>query len=252
MKQECDERIEKKGKRELPRKHAKESDYTEKVDKILPRSANITRKVKKIKSPQKEFKQKGNLSGRSISDFETYNSYCYRLQLADRHPKSKTVYDDQNERTSMIAEWIDSLETYDAQYKRAANQITKDELLNSKIVDVLVAAYCEEEDDLHSGNIGKRADGLAVTYDADRTTWPLTATYAGYDPPQERSEQGRPARDAHHAALPPALASLASRSSQRRSSPAMSRPAPAGLPAKRHGRSARAKNDAIDPSTACG
>lgn len=140
----------------------------------------------KTNHPEALYILKEDPTKRSISDYEAANSACYRLLMNDRHPKTKSVYDDKK-RWGTASKFIEGFESFLEKQENAAREgkkylLTPEDILKAEIVKVLVPAYTEEEMDLHYGNYGTRKDGISVKIDDDQATWPLVSKYFCFDP----------------------------------------------------------------------
>lgn len=142
-----------------------------------------THLVFKKSNPNKKYIFKENR--RSLSDFEAYNSYCFRLLLGQRHPKIKSVYNSKGERLGTLSEQISPLESCEHHHttttykdKRMIKNVPDiNEYVHSEMIKVWVAAYVEEENDLHDGNYGFGPRGYIVKWDDDQATLPLIIKY---------------------------------------------------------------------------
>lgn len=120
------------------------------------------------------------VNGRSITEIEAFNGFCYRLLLGKQHPKVSSLHDKNGDRVGLASEEIPHfISIYD--YYDRERCLSAEIILTSKMIKVLVAAYVEEESDMHVGNFGFDLDGCCIKIDDDRSTWPLTSKYAGYD-----------------------------------------------------------------------
>ncbi len=163
-----------------------------KKDNSLLESSNVTYRIIKnrlLGKKPKEYVHKDNLSGRQISEIEVFNGFCYRLLLGKRHPKMISTHGSQGERTGMASELLSGFRSIWNDYEQYG-PLTKEKLLKSEFIKILVASYTEEETDLHLNNYGFDDTNFCVKIDDDRSTWPLTAKYAGVDP-----EKGDPTGD---------------------------------------------------------
>lgn len=137
-------------------------------------------------------------SGRRITEIEAFNGICYRLLLNDRTPRVRSVHNAAGERVGILSRAIpnyQSLHDYYAKQKVATG--TKQsppqaDLIKSGIGRVLAAAYCEEENDLHGGNIVyDPVEIKSYKVDHDQANWTITAKYHGFDPDEETRIDGR-------------------------------------------------------------
>lgn len=126
---------------------------------------------------------------KKITEIEAFNGLCYRLLLNDRSPKVRCVYNEYGLRDGIISEAIlnfQSLHDYYVNHRDERDELqspSQSDLIKSGIGRILAAAYCEEENDLHGGNIGYDPDlKKAYKIDHDQATWPLTCIDAKKDP----------------------------------------------------------------------
>src|SRR5205085_3533671 len=124
---------------------------------------------------------KFNIYGRSISEIEAFNGFCYQILLGDRHPDVASAYDEHGDRIGVTSRLIPDFQSIH-NYVKNHNVINTDTLLNKKIIDIWVAAYVEEETDLHFNNYGFNQKGEFVKIDNDRSTWALTSKYIKIHP----------------------------------------------------------------------
>jgi len=125
---------------------------------------------------------KKNTTGRSISEIEAFNGFCFRLLLGDRHPKVRGIHGNHQERQGVASKMLSQFETIYKCAARLDRAFTKDELLKSEIIKIWVAAYSEEDTDLHCGNYGFDHTGFCVKIDDDRATWALTSKFCDVNP----------------------------------------------------------------------
>lgn len=136
---------------------------------------------------------KANPSNRPISEIEAFNAECYRVLLGiNRHPKVRPIHNQDGQPAGTLSTYIPGFTTLGQQYKKhphrqdcyLKNQQTItpsmmiEQLNKAKITDIWVAAYLEEENDLHDGNYGFTSTGDSSKVDDDRATWPLTCELA--------------------------------------------------------------------------
>lgn len=175
-----------KRKTPLPSKSKKISDFKLHTDVEITKTSNdvtyATRKSKKT-NLEKGYFFKRSPAGRSITEFEAFNGFCYRLLLGKRHPKVRVVYNEDGTRAGLISRSFDQLVPFkDLIKKGKSKENFYEKVLESEAVKVYAAAYVEEDTDLNQGNYGIDATGFAVKIDDDRGTWPLTSKYASIHP----------------------------------------------------------------------
>ncbi|WP_412755894.1 hypothetical protein [Legionella bozemanae] len=128
-------------------------------------------------------------SGRRVTEIEAFNGMCYRLLLNDRTPRVRSVHDNQGNRVGVISRAIDNFQSLHDYYLNQKKQFgylrspPQMNLVKSGIGRILGAAYTEEENDLHGGNIGYDPINL-ISYkiDHDQATWPITSKYQNKNP----------------------------------------------------------------------
>ena len=124
-----------------------------------PKPSHNAEKVKKADKPEIEILKKEE-SGRRITEIEAFNGMCYRLLLNDRTPKVRSVHNNQSDRFGVISRAIDNFQSLHDYYLKEKKKIgfmrspLQQDLVKSGIGRILGAAYTEEENDLHGGNIG--------------------------------------------------------------------------------------------------
>lgn len=136
----------------------------------------VSKITRQVKGGEREYIFKEDLKKRAVTEIEAFNSFCYRLLLGDRTPKMRTLHDEINERAGLVITPIpgyESFREYFSKYKK--NPV--DLLLTSRVALVLAAGYCEEENDLHSGNFGLDNQLRAVKIDNDQATFSVTSKY---------------------------------------------------------------------------
>lgn len=124
-------------------------------------------------------------SMRRIAELEVFNSFCSKLVLGDRYPLATTIFDQQ--RCGIVSKAIPGFISFKDYTQIHGRKISEQELVTSEAVKVWVGAYVEDENDLHSENIGFNADGMCVGIDGDQKSWPLTSKYHFID-----AEKGDP------------------------------------------------------------
>lgn len=157
-------------------------------EKQAPTPNHSAKKVKKDDKPAIEIlKIEG--SGRKITEIEAFNGISYRLLLNGRTPRVRSVHDAKGNRVGVLSREIEhfqSLHDYYLKEKKKTGRMCSPkqrDLVKSGIGRVLAAAYCEEENDLHGGNIGYDPIEIkAYKIDHDQATWPLTSKYRGINP----------------------------------------------------------------------
>lgn len=194
LKKVCDDYLAAKEKQPLvlPRK-AKLFEQFEEVRMIDPYGdgSKLLSVVRKKKNPdnQKEdslYLYKASKYDRSDTDIEVFNSFCYRLDLNDRHPKVRAVYRN-GKRFGLLSKMVDGYKNYHHLYKEEKQKgdlhsFTADKLVASEVVKVWTAACLEKENDMHGKNHGPNAQGYANKIDAGRSEWTHTSAFLRVDP----------------------------------------------------------------------
>ncbi|MBI2784966.1 MAG: hypothetical protein HYX60_01100 [Legionella longbeachae] len=140
-------------------------------------SAHTTGFIKnKTKDQRVLFKEA--LYGRRIAEIEVFNGLCFRILLNKATPKVRGLHNKEGLHLGVISHEIPNFQSiydYAEKYQKAPN---KKALVEAHLGKVLAAAYCEEENDLHAGNIGFDSENLK-TYkiDHDQATWPISYKY---------------------------------------------------------------------------
>lgn len=176
-----------------PHKSKERAQYHSVPDEIIretnaPKPSHHTEKVKKVDKSTIEI-LKTEESGRRVTEIEAFNGMCYRLLLNDRTPRVRSVHDNQGNRVGVISRAIDNFQSLHDYYLNQKKQIgylrspPQMNLVKSGIGRILGAAYTEEENDLHGGNIGYDPINL-ISYkiDHDQATWPITSKYQNKNP----------------------------------------------------------------------
>lgn len=156
--------------------------------------------VKKVRKESKEAVEifKIEESGRRITEIEAFNGIGYRLLLNDRTPKVSSVHDAEGHRVGVLSREIEnyrSLHDYYLKEEQTTGQMRspkQKDLVKSGIGRILAAAYCEEENDLHGGNIGYDPIKLiSRKVDHDQANWTFTSKYQNKNPnkPLYRSDE---------------------------------------------------------------
>ncbi len=119
------------------------------------------------------------------TELEAFNSRCLRLLLGKRVKKVSSNYDPEDHQlTGSSATFIPEFNPLQRHF--AENQFTTppiEPLIKAEIGKIWAAAYCEEENDLHGGNYGFGFKEKVMVYmDMGQATFPISATYAGFDP----------------------------------------------------------------------
>lgn len=164
--------------------HYKDSEQQIVHPKGVPEALHSVKRIVRIKdNVPKEEVLKNHPAGRKIIEIETFSGICYRLLLNDRAPKVRTVVNDEGENIGNISRLLPNAQSIHDYYVSHGNTFPdKVNLIRAGIGRILAAAYCEEENDLHGGNIiyDETIPGQKKTYkiDHDQSLWPITAKYA--------------------------------------------------------------------------
>lgn len=167
------------------------SKYIEKfVDESNPigkvaKSAHAVKRVKKQSNPHGSTSFfKPNQYQKSISEIEAFNAICYRLLLNDRAAKVKSVHGDAGQRVGQVSKEVKNFSSLHDYFRAHSNNFPpQTSLVTAGYGRALAASYCEEENDLHGGNIAyDEIEQTVSRIDYDQSTWPLTSKYIGRDP----------------------------------------------------------------------
>ncbi|VEB38315.1 hypothetical protein [Legionella cherrii] len=160
----------------------------------VTREINAPQPSHSVKKVQKETKAaveifKIDETGRRITEIEAFNGIGYRLLLNDRTPKVRSVHDAEGHRVGVLSREIEnyrSLHDYYLKQQQTTGRMRspkQNDLVKSGIGRILAAAYCEEENDLHGGNIGYDPIQLiSRKVDHDQANWTLTSKYKNKNP----------------------------------------------------------------------
>ncbi|PWY56932.1 hypothetical protein DGG96_04220 [Legionella qingyii] len=193
LKQLHDELANATKKHHPPPKSKESTQYTPvqaeiKREKYAPQPSHSAQIVKKVDKDAKEILKKDE-SGRRITEIEAFNGMCYRLLLNDRTPSVRSVHDSNGNRVGVISRAIDDFQSlhdyYSIQREKTGRYGSprQSDLVKSGIGRILAAAYTEEENDLHGGNIGyDPVKQISYKIDHDQATWPITSKYQGINP----------------------------------------------------------------------
>lgn len=151
---------------------------------------NPTHQIKTL--IEKQTKQlellKMNPTGRKIVEIEAFNGICYQFLLNKGAPTIRTLIDDEGRKIGIISRSIPNFQSLHDYYTQHSTLIgysspPQADLVKAGIGRTLAASYCEEESDLHGGNIGFDPV-LLKTYkiDHDCSLWPITAKYSLANP----------------------------------------------------------------------
>lgn len=131
---------------------------------------------------------KMNPTARKIVEIEAFNGICYQFLLNKGAPTIRTLIDDKGRKIGIISRAIPNFQSLHDYYAQHLTLIgfsspPQADLVKAGIGRTLAASYCEEESDLHGGNIGFDPI-LLKTYkiDHDCSLWPITAKYSLVNP----------------------------------------------------------------------
>ncbi|CAM2939028.1 putative teichoic acid biosynthesis protein [Legionella steigerwaltii] len=135
-------------------------------------------------------------SGRRITEIEAFNGIGYRLLLNDRTPRVRSVHDAEEHRRGVLSQEIDNFQSLHDYYLKEKQKTgfmrspMQKDIVKSGIGRILAAAYTEEENDLHGGNI--QYDPIKIIsrkIDHDQATWPFTSKYRNKNPNKTRYKE---------------------------------------------------------------
>ena len=177
----CAQQDSRKKAKRIPPKSKAFSDYQAVDHPAFTASRSKTYFVHKKGSPHKQYVFKTNITGRPISEYEAFHGFCYQLLLGNRHPKVRSVHDILGNRIGVISELLENFQSLH-DYDESHGSLSKDDIVKTEMIKLWVAAYVEEEADLHADNYGFDHSGFSVKIDDARSGWPLTSKYALIDP----------------------------------------------------------------------
>lgn len=172
-KKECDQIFEEKPIKPVP-PESKKFDFSRTRDQVSTRDRIL--EVQDNKNQRYIFKQYPH--SRSITELEAFNAECHCLLLGNRHPTVNPIHDDEGRRKGLISKKIN----FKAFSKFENKPLSKDYLVKSELVKVLMTAIFEGNNDLNISNYGEGEEGYIVSIDDGQATWELTSKYEGVHP----------------------------------------------------------------------
>ena len=133
-------------------------------------------------NPSQQYILKYHQTDRTSSEIESFNAWCYKLLLDDRHPVNISVINKNLKRIGVASQLEQGYQSIGKLIETQNLRLTNDLILKSEMIKVWAAAYCENETDLTLYNYGFNNSGMIMKIDDDRSSWPLTSKYFGVDP----------------------------------------------------------------------
>lgn len=167
------------------------TDYSNSMHKVTRVKNNKTGKVEILKYDP---------SGRRGIELEAFNGMCYSILLNEKTPKVRVVHDSHGRRIGLLSRAIDNFKSMRNYYEEAKAKTgsyaspPQADLVKAGIGKDFAAAYAEEEDDLHSGNMEYNPDKVSTgKIDHDRSLWSISAKYSGLNPQEQDAYKRVPA-----------------------------------------------------------
>ncbi|KTC75603.1 ankyrin repeat protein [Legionella birminghamensis] len=115
-----------------------------------------------------------------FSEIEAFNGLCYRMLLGEHAAKVRGVHDDSNVTVAVISKLIPEYLSFYSYYTQNEKVgLSTDDFIKYKFPQILVAAYCEEENDLNADNFGfgrnKEGQIISVKIDHGDSTYPVVS-----------------------------------------------------------------------------
>lgn len=109
-----------------------------------------------------------------LLEMEAFSSDIYHLLLGARAPRACVVENEDHNTVGLLVESISDFAPCDK-----PDSLSTEDCISGALIEILVAAYFMEEDDLHGSNLGRNAQGRFCKIDNDMSFWPLTIAYKG-------------------------------------------------------------------------
>ncbi|WP_454784029.1 hypothetical protein [Legionella sp. WA2024007413] len=146
------------------------------IEKSTSEISIVKRKEEK-KHPHRSYIYKEALDS-NYSEIEAFNGLCYRMLLGEHAAKVRGVHDDSNVTIAAVSKLIPDYLSFYSYYKQNNKVgISTEDFIKFKFPQILVAAYCEEENDLNAENFGfggnKEGEIISVKIDHGESTYPV-------------------------------------------------------------------------------
>lgn len=131
-----------------------------------------------IQNPTKIYIFKHFDCGRKITELEAFNGYCYRLLLNHRTPKVRSVRNEKGKRIGVFSSIIPNFKSLHDHYLLDKRIISPKALIAAGIGRILAAAFLENENDLHGGNVSyDMVSKVCYKIDHDQANYLRTEKY---------------------------------------------------------------------------
>ncbi|MCE0724146.1 MULTISPECIES: hypothetical protein [Legionella] len=116
----------------------------------------------------------------NFGEIEAFNGLCYRMLLGEHAAKVRGVHDDSNATIAIVSKLIPDYLSFYSYYKQNNKRgVSTEDFIKLKFPQILVAAYCEEENDLNAENFGfgrnKEGEVISVKIDHGESTYPVVS-----------------------------------------------------------------------------
>ncbi|KTD72970.1 hypothetical protein [Legionella tucsonensis] len=138
---------------------------------------SIVKRKEDKKHSQRSYVYKEALDS-NFGEIEAFNGLCYRMLLGEHAAKVRGVHDDSNVTIAVISKLIPEYLSFYSYYKQNNKMgVSTEDFIKLKFPQILVAAYCEEENDLNAENFGfgrnKEGEIISVKIDHGESTYPV-------------------------------------------------------------------------------
>ncbi|MCW8452286.1 hypothetical protein [Legionella quinlivanii] len=140
--------------------------------------ASLVKRKEDNAHPDRSYVYKEAGLGPELSEIEAFNGLCYRMLLGEQAAKVRAVHNDSNVTIGVISKLIPQYLSFHSFYRQNNKTgLTTEEFIKLKFPQILVAAYCEEENDLNAENFGfgrnKDDEIISVKIDHGASTYPV-------------------------------------------------------------------------------
>ncbi|KTD52022.1 ankyrin repeat protein [Legionella quinlivanii] len=147
--------------------------------------ASLVKRKEDNAHPDRSYVYKEAGLGPELSEIEAFNGLCYRMLLGEQAAKVRAVHNDSNVTIGVISKLIPQYLSFHSFYRQNNKTgLTTEEFIKLKFPQILVAAYCEEENDLNAENFGfgrnKDDEIISVKIDHGASTYPVIAEKRDY------------------------------------------------------------------------
>lgn len=147
--------------------------------------ASLVKRKEDNAHPDRSYVYKKAGLGPELSEIEAFNGLCYRMLLGEHAAKVRGVHDESNATIGVISKLIPKYISFHSFYRQNNKTgISTEEFIKLRFPQILVAAYCEEENDLNAENFGfgrnKEGEIISVKIDHGDSTYPVIAEQKGF------------------------------------------------------------------------